>query len=61
MTWGMPLLRKEPPGSPGSEGANWTVTTAQDIHTKLESPQKVTMLKRICFEKKILRKGKLRF
>lgn len=54
-------MRKENRYSPGSEGANWKGTTAKDVKTKLKSIRQVKMLKRICFEMKILRKGKLRF
>lgn len=40
--------------SSGFEGVNWKLATAKDI--KLKIIQKVKMVKRICFEIKILRK-----
>lgn len=48
------------PAQPWPEGANWKGTAVKDVKTKLKSIRKVKMLKRICFEMKILRKGELR-
>lgn len=52
----MLLISKENLYSSGFEGANWKLTTAKNIKIKLKRIPKVKMLKRICFEIKILRK-----
>lgn len=50
----MLLVSKENFYSSGFEGANWKLTTAKDV--KLKIIPKVKILKRICFDIKILRK-----
>lgn len=52
----MLLISKESLYSSGFEGANWKLTTTKNIKIKLKRIPKVKMLKRICFEIKILRK-----